>query len=154
VSAENVELVRRLQPAPDVDLVAVFRDDDAFAATKDRLAPFFDPDCEVSVGRDTVGRIEGTGLGALREIWLEWLEPWVEYRSEIERLIDLGERVIVLVRDFGRLEGGGPEVRMASGAIWTVREGRISRVVFYTTRESALEAAGLEPLAPSSPLDR
>jgi hypothetical protein len=41
------------------------------------------------------------------KIWLEWLKPWVGYRSEIERVVDLGDDVLVLVRDFGRLDTGG-----------------------------------------------
>jgi hypothetical protein len=42
---------------------------------------------------------------------------------------------------------------MTSGAIWTVRDGRISRVVFYTSRDSALLAAGLsDPDTPSDDL--
>lgn len=143
MSAQNVDLVRRLQPAPDVDLVEVFRDDQAFAATENRLAPFFHPDCQIAAEPDMFGPIAGTGLTGLREIWLEWLKPWLGYRSEIEEVIDLGEGVLVLVRDFGRVGDGAPEVRMTSGAIWTVREAKISGVVFYTTRESALEAAGL-----------
>jgi ketosteroid isomerase-like protein len=144
VSAEDVDLVRRLQPAPDVDLAVLFRDDRAFGAAEKRLAPFFHPDCEVGSGPDFVDPIERVGLAGLREIWLEWLKPWVSYRSEIERLIDLGERVVVLVRDHGRVEDGGPDVVLTSGAIWTIRDRRIVRIVFYMSRKSALRAAGLE----------
>jgi ketosteroid isomerase-like protein len=142
VSVENVELVRRLQPRPDADLATLFRDEHAFALAEASLAPFFHPDCEVQGGPDSVTPLTGTGLRGLRDIWLQWLAPWASYRSEIEELIDLGERVLVLVRDFGSSADGGPEVTHASGAIWTVRDQKISHVVFYTNREAALRAAG------------
>jgi ketosteroid isomerase-like protein len=143
MSPEDVDLIRRLQPVPDVDLVALFRDDRAFAAAEATLAPFFHPDCEITGGPDSVTPVAQTGLRGLREIWLQWLAPWASYRSEIDQLIDLGDSVLVLVRDFGSAENGGPEVTLVSGAIWTVRERKVSRVVFYTNRESALRAAGL-----------
>ena len=144
MSAENVELVRRLQPRPEADLAVIFRDQEAFAAAEAALAPFFHPDCEVAAELGTLGSYRlHTGFHGLRDTWLEWLEPWASYRSEIERLIDVGDRVVVLVRDFGRREEGGPEVAMTTGAIWTVCEGRISAVVFYVRREDALRAAGL-----------
>jgi ketosteroid isomerase-like protein len=144
VSAENVELVRRLQPDSEVDLAVLFRDDHAFAVAENRLAPFFHPDCEVLGGPDTVSPTERTGLSGLRQVWLEWLKPWASYRSEIKQLIDLGDRVVVLIRDSGRFETGGPAVELTSAAIWTVRDEKIARVVFYTSRESALGAAGLD----------
>lgn len=144
MSAENVDLVRRLQPPSDLDLAALFRDDHEFAVAETGLAPFFHPDCEIAGGGpDFFAPVWGTGLRGLREVWLEWLAPWASYRTEIEQLIDLGERVLVLVHDFARGQIGDPEVKQASGAIWTVRDRKVSRVVFYTNRDSALRAAGL-----------
>ncbi len=44
MSRENVELVRSLQPAPDVDLVALFRDEAAASGVLDALEPLLHED--------------------------------------------------------------------------------------------------------------
>jgi ketosteroid isomerase-like protein len=140
MSEENVELVRRLQVAPDVDLVALFRDD-ARAETLETVAPLFDPDftCRLALPDSR----EHAGLHGLREAWLEWLEPWASYRTEIEDVIDAGDSVVVLTRDYGRRPGTEAEVRVLGAAVWTMRDGKIVRAEFYGDRDEALKAAGL-----------
>jgi ketosteroid isomerase-like protein len=48
---------------------------------------------------------------------------------------------VVNIQACGR--GSGVEVEHRQPAVWTIREGKIIRVVFYAMREEALEAAGL-----------
>jgi hypothetical protein len=43
-----------------------------------------------------------SGLRGWRDLWLEWLEPWESYRTEVQRVIDAGDRVFGNARDFGR----------------------------------------------------
>jgi SnoaL-like protein len=141
MSQENVELVRGLQPSPDTDLVALFLDDATFGA----LAPFFHGDCEI-LGPSAVtgGQSERRiGLEGLRALWLDWLDPWDSYRVEIDDVIDAGEHVVVLPRDYGRRAGMDVEVSVLGGTVWTVRDEKIARVAFYLHRSEALEAAGL-----------
>src|SRR6266568_3620068 len=141
MSRENVELVRRLQPRPDADLVALFLDDAILGA----LAPFFHEDCEV-LGPSVVtgGQSERRGLEGLRAWWLDWLDPWESYRAEIEDVIDAGKDVVVVLpRDYGRRAGMEAEVSVLGAAVWTVRDGKIARVAFYAHRSEALEAVGL-----------
>jgi ketosteroid isomerase-like protein len=90
MSQANVDLVRRLQAGPHVDLAAMFRSEDAF-----------------------------------------------------RELIDAGERVVVLVRDYGRRKESRQEVELVAGAVWTVRDGKMARADFYRDRPSALKAVGL-----------
>jgi ketosteroid isomerase-like protein len=85
-----------------------------------------------------------SGFDGLRDCWLDWLAPWTSYRVEVEKLIDVGERVVTLTRDYGRREPGAPEVGQDSAAIWTVRGGRIVRAEFYADR-----AEGLASIAPA-----
>jgi ketosteroid isomerase-like protein len=75
---------------------------------------------------------------------LEWLKPWVAYRSEVVEAIDCGDRVLLLVRDFGRKEGTDAEVQSNYASIWTVCGGKIARAEFYPDRTEALKAVGLE----------
>jgi ketosteroid isomerase-like protein len=84
------------------------------------------------------------GLPGLRALWLDWLAPWASYRTEIEELSDLGERVVAIVCDYGRRESGAPEIAMRTATVWTVRDGRIVRADFYPGgRAEALASVGL-----------
>src|SRR5271154_5206688 len=101
MSQENVDLVLALTPAPDVDLAQLFRDDDVWAAAVEAMAPFFHRDFEC-VG--TVFGIERTysGIDGFRDFELDWLAPWASFRAEVEKTVDVAERVLVLYRVFGR----------------------------------------------------
>ena len=51
MSRENVEVVGRLQPGPEVDLAAFFRDDASFRAFVEAVEAAFHPEFEaVAVG--------------------------------------------------------------------------------------------------------
>jgi ketosteroid isomerase-like protein len=145
MSRENVELVLALQPTPEIDVAQLFRNDAAWATLASRLAPVLAPDFEC-VTRGFPGNDGATaaGLEGLRAKFLEWLEPWEHYRTEIEEAIDAGDRVILLVRDFGRRTREAHELLLSSGAVWTVADGRVARVEFCANRAIAFEAAGLE----------
>ena len=85
-----------------------------------------------------------SGLNGLRDGFLDWLAPWASYRTEIERLIDLGERVVLLFPDYARRELGVPEVELMGGTIFSVRDRRIVRIDFYAGgRAEALASVGL-----------
>jgi ketosteroid isomerase-like protein len=107
----------------------------------DAAAPFLEPDVEFILG--AFGPYTYAGPSGLRQAWLDWLEPWVTYRTEIDRVIDAGDRVVVLVHDFGRREADGPEVDVIGANIWTFREGKVARIEFFPDRTVALQAAGL-----------
>jgi len=145
VSQENVELVRGLQPGHDVDLAELFRDDLSWAALSAMLAPVLTPDVEcVTRGFLDYDNVLSVGLDGLRRIWLAWLAPWKSYRTEVEDTIDVGDKVVVLVRDFARREADAPEVALPSAAVWTLRDGKVARIEFCDSRDTALRAAGLE----------
>jgi ketosteroid isomerase-like protein len=140
VSKENVELVRGLQPSPDVDLVQMFGNNGK--GMLDALKPFFHDD--VVIGGDVFGSApEREGLEGLKEGWADWLEPWETYRAEIEDVIDAGEEVVVLTRDYGRRAGMSTEVSVMGASVWTVRDGKVARARFFADREAGLRAAGL-----------
>jgi len=80
----------------------------------------------------------------LRQAWLDWLEPWESYRVEIEDARDMGNRVLVFSRDFGKRPGQDTEVELKASAVWTVREGRVARAEFFALRADAVRAAGRE----------
>jgi ketosteroid isomerase-like protein len=138
----NVDVVRPLLPDPDTDVVSIFRDDSLFEAAAAALTGLFDSDfVAVAVWRGAGTTY--TGVDGFREMWLDWLEPWAVYRVQVEEVIDSGDRVVVLVRDRARRADMDAEVELISGSVWTIRDGRVSRVEFYGTRPEALEAVGL-----------
>ncbi|CAN5496153.1 hypothetical protein BH10ACT11_BH10ACT11_10260 [soil metagenome] len=77
-------------------------------------------------------------------VWGEWMEPWEAYWTEVEEIIDVGDdRVVVKVRDRGRLRGSDQEVVQLGASIWTIKSGKSARIDFYLDRDLALQAAGL-----------
>jgi ketosteroid isomerase-like protein len=145
VSKENVELVRSLHPAPGTDLARVYRDEGSWAAASAMLAAAFTQDFKcVAHGYLEAEGESFDGVAGLRYLWLEWLTPWDSYRTEVEDVIDLGDNVLVLVRDFGRRAGDTREVADNAAAVWTIRDGKVARIAFWADRVTALNALGLE----------
>jgi hypothetical protein len=96
--------VRQLLPPPDVNFVTdvVFRGDDAgWKARVEEVSRWFTDDF-VGTTHTGASTTSYRGLQEWRDVWLDWLGPWESYRTEIERVIDAGDRVLVQVRDFGR----------------------------------------------------
>ena len=143
MSQENVEFVRRLHPTPDANLAQILRDDLKWASLSAALAPALRPDFECA--RRLIGSERTyTGLGGLRDLLLDWYSPWATYRNDGYELIDAGDRVVVFVHDFGRLRGSTREVEFGGANVWTVRDGQVARIDFYSDRDEALKAVGLE----------
>ena len=143
MSAENVELVRSLQPGPDTDLIALVTDDDLARQWRETAESRFDPDVEIAFYFPGMAPVTYPELIGLRAAWRDWLERWASYRVEIEDLIDAGDQVVVMHSDYARPVPGAPEVERRSAAVWKVRDGRVTRVDFYLQRAKALASVGL-----------
>jgi ketosteroid isomerase-like protein len=143
VSQENVELVLALLGDADVDLVPLVRDDATWAAASQAAASVLHPDFEI------VGTVIGTerpyvGIDGFREFLLDWLAPWDEYRSEVVRTSDPGDHVVTIFRIFGRRDGSTSELEGRGAWIWTIRDGKLARIVGYADPDEALKAVGLQ----------
>ena len=146
MTEENLEIVRQLQPGPEVDLTELFTRDADEAEVKaaiEAAEPAFTDDFACVF--HALSEEPRYGVAGLREAWLDWLSPWASYRTELEEMIDAGDRILVLVRDFGRRQGMEQEVELIGSAVWTVRGGRIARAEFFSAdRAGAFRAAGLD----------
>ena len=141
--SSNVERLEALMPAPDTDMAGLIRDDTLFASIADVFQDLFHPDV-VSVPAWRGSGLTYSGIGGFREMWLDWLEPWAGYRTQVEEMFEMGDRVVVLVRDHGRRAETDVDVELISGSVWTFREGKIARVEFYRNRDELREANELE----------
>jgi len=89
------------------------------------------------------------GIDGFREAWTDWLEPWEEFRFEIEDLIPVDDMLVLLVRQVATTKRGGVEIATDSGTIWWVVDEQLRRASFYLDRRAMLKAAGLA--APDRP---
>jgi ketosteroid isomerase-like protein len=83
------------------------------------------------------------GPDAMRDDWERWASAFEELKVTFEEIIDAGDQVVVVAHHQGRGRGSGVEVDARFYEVYTLREGKVSRVDEYTEREEALEAAGL-----------
>jgi ketosteroid isomerase-like protein len=139
----NIELVQRALGAPieGRDLIALFRDDDRWAELQAAYSEGFTDDCEfVWIAHGQRDR-DRRGAEGMRAGWLEWFEPWAEYRSELDEVRPVGnDKVIAFARQIGTREDG-TQIEMPGAALITIRDDRISSVAFYARPEEAIEAA-------------
>jgi ketosteroid isomerase-like protein len=75
----------------------------------------------------------------------EWLSTWEEWRCEAEDFISAGDSVVALTRYTGRGKGGQVDVDTRGAHLWTFRNGRVIRLEIFSSRDRALQAAGLPP---------
>jgi hypothetical protein len=146
-SQTNVEIVKSLHPPSGTNLSSLFGPDAEGSGRFQRLASRLTADFE-AVGGDLKGgrglTMGGHGLDGLLAAWRDWLRPWETYWTQVEEFADAGgDRVLVLVRDHGRLRGSDSEVENIAASIWTLREGKIARIEFHSDRTEALKAVGL-----------
>lgn len=71
-------------------------------------------------------------------------EVWEEWRFDVERLLDAGDRVVVLVRVVARGGASGIDLDRRTAHIWTIEDGRATRCEVYLDRSEAIAAAGLQ----------
>jgi ketosteroid isomerase-like protein len=133
MSRENVEVVKQVFDA------AGRRDGASVLA-------LYDTEVEWDASRIPLGGLMGRvvyGHDDLRNWFREWFGASEGLEDLYDELIDAGEQVISVARIRAQGRSSGVQVEMRGAAAWTIREGKIVRVVWFPTREEALEAVGL-----------
>ena len=131
MSQENVEIVRQsIDAFSRGDLEGIVGD----------LAPEFE--------FQPSGRFMDTqqvyrGREGFVEFWGRFRSAWEDITVMIERIEDLGDRVLTLGTFHGRGGGSGVEVRAEAAWLHTVKDGLIIHLRSFATWKEALEAAGL-----------
>jgi ketosteroid isomerase-like protein len=132
MSQANVDLVRRfLKRLSDGDLDAALRD----------VAPDAELDWSDSHAPDG-----GVYHGPAE--WRAWLhgreEGLTELRFDTTEVIDAqSDTVLTVARLQARGRASGVEVEALGAGLWTLRDGMVTALTLYQTRDEALRAAGL-----------
>jgi uncharacterized protein len=131
MSQEDVQLVSRLHGAWNRGDMAALTD-------------AFDPQVEVRPAlsvflASTIYR----GHEGVEAWYAETNEPWTALHAEPHRVLDAGERTVVMIGLQARVPGGRVDVDAEIAHVLTIRDGRIVRLDGYEDREAALAAVGM-----------
>jgi ketosteroid isomerase-like protein len=128
MSEENVEIVAR-----------AFAYEIYGLGDRAEAEELFDPNVVMNATEDS----PYYGPDGMRDDWERWASAWEELKVTIEEIIEAGDQVVLVAHHQGRGRGSGIKVDARFYEVYTLREGKVSRVDEYTEREEALEAAGL-----------
>jgi ketosteroid isomerase-like protein len=128
MSEENVEIVRR-----------AFAYEHYGVGDRAEAEAIFDP--HVVMNPTEEGPL--SGLDAMRADFERWASAFEELRVTAEEIIDAGDQVVVVAHHKGRGRQSGVEVDTRFYEVYTLREGKVSRVDEFNEMAEALDAAGL-----------
>jgi ketosteroid isomerase-like protein len=87
------------------------------------------------------------GVPAMAEAWASMLRSWEGLRAVPEEIREIDQdRVLVLLKNEGRGKGSGIDIQgisAKSANLFTIRDGRVIRLVLYWDRDEALADLGL-----------
>jgi ketosteroid isomerase-like protein len=130
--------------SPNLDLVRSMYT--AWGRGDFRSADWADPGIEYVIA-DGPDPGSSTGLAGLATGWRDFLSVWEELRFEVDEYRELDdERVLALFSFSGHGRASGMEVghmRAHGACLFHVRDGKVTKVVFYMDRERALADLGL-----------
>ena len=129
MSEENVELVRRTYEAVNN------RDSDA-------VVLYFHPEIEFHAYPRSPGGVYH-GKQAAREYIENVWEHFESLRTEVDELLDAGDQVVVVTTQHPVPKRGQHEMTAHLVEVYTIRDGLLAKRLPYSTRNEALEAAGL-----------
>ena len=134
MSQENVEIVRGIYDAvtrrDDVTPYEVYAEDIVWDLSNTQRALLFTK--PVYHGHEGV-----------RQFWREGLSGFGEIDLELEGLIDAGDQVLAVIREREVGRASGVPVEATHLAVWTLTDGKVTRMQVFDDRQQALEAAGL-----------
>lgn len=134
MSQANVEIVRQVY-------AAVERGDSA------AVLALYDEQIEIDGTRLPEASLSERGVirghEALRRVTRDWDEAWADAEDECEELIPAGERVISVVARRGLGRTSGIRVDTERAGVWTIRDGKVVRTVWFPSKAEALDAVGL-----------
>jgi ketosteroid isomerase-like protein len=83
------------------------------------------------------------GPEGIRQAWRRWYEAFEDVDIEFGEVAAEGDVVVVTYRLSARGRSSGVDVQQTVTLVWTLEAGKVVRIRGYTSRDEALEAAGL-----------
>ena len=83
------------------------------------------------------------GLDEIGAAMREWVTEWGWWSISADKLIDVGDRVVVVTTLHASLKDGRGEVHDQGADVITLRDGKVICMEIYDTPEEALGAVGL-----------
>lgn len=123
------------------DLVEALADPDFVEAGQAAFDHLMAPRFEFVLVRGDVGE-QGVyrGRNALLDGMRDWLASFRCYVTEVDDVIDLGARVLVLTDERGISRTGEVPVRQHGAVIWTFRDAGVERIETYLQPSAALDS--------------
>jgi ketosteroid isomerase-like protein len=131
VASREVELVRRFYEAFNEGEMVALVD-----AIRDTLHPDFESD----MSRRVFNPAHYRGIDGAKRFLVDMEEIWSGARTELEEVLQDGDRVLVLNRFTARGAGSGAQVQRSSAHLWFFEDGLIRRFVLYPDRDEARSA--------------
>jgi ketosteroid isomerase-like protein len=103
----------------------------------------FDPDVEFNVGDDLPDPQTFHGQEGVSVFFEGLREVWDDLRAEPDEVVEVGDRVLIGLRQIGYGKGSGARVEQKLYPVWQMRGGTVVRSDVYFDRRRALEAVGL-----------
>jgi ketosteroid isomerase-like protein len=129
MSQENVEIVRELY---------ALLGRGGWEAVVPHLPPDFE--LETDPRHPKAGVYSGVAFGQFLQ---DLEEPFEEVSTVVERMIDIGDQVLALLKVRRRPRGSSAEMEIQVATVWTLENGRPIRARFFANRDEAIEAVGL-----------
>jgi ketosteroid isomerase-like protein len=84
------------------------------------------------------------GVEGARSFVADWREAWDDWQLDVEAFHDAGDKVVAVVHQLGRSKTTGLPVDMSFAQVFTIRDGKQTRMEMYADPHEALKAVGLE----------
>ena len=84
------------------------------------------------------------GPEEILEFHRQWLDMFDDWNFDVIDVLDAGDQVVGILRQRGHGKGSGALVEMTVAQVWTIRDGKFSRMQMYADPAEALRAVGLE----------
>jgi ketosteroid isomerase-like protein len=81
------------------------------------------------------------GIEEMREELRIWVGTWVNYRQQVEQMLEVNDQVVVVLRERGEGKGSGALLDHRIGIVLTVRDDLIVKQVLYRDPDDALQTA-------------
>jgi ketosteroid isomerase-like protein len=111
----------------------------------ERLAEFVQPDMVSFRASPLPGPQTYHGAAGVLEMYDDWTAEFEDFEMEFVEFAEVGDRVVVEMVQRATGKASGLTVEAPFWMVYTLRQGKISRLDVYNSREQALEAASPPP---------